>query len=55
MLRVLPEDEQDGVTWRGYVVLLPDGGERYFKRLSEVPGIVLDLLARDVPGRERAT
>jgi hypothetical protein len=44
-LRALPEDGPDGVTWRGYVVLLPDGAERYFRDLSEVPEIVLDLLA----------
>jgi hypothetical protein len=44
-LRALPEDGPDGVTWRGYVVLLPNGAEHYFRHLSQVPEIVFDLLA----------
>jgi hypothetical protein len=45
LLRALPEDGPDGVTWRGYVVLLPNGAEHYFEHLSQVPEIVFELLA----------
>jgi hypothetical protein len=37
--------------WRGYVTMLPDGTEVYFERLSQIPEIILELLADEAPKR----
>jgi hypothetical protein len=54
LLRALPESGPDGTTWRGYIVGLPDGTEVYFERLSQIPEIILELLADQAPKRSGA-
>jgi hypothetical protein len=56
LLRALPEGSPDDpvATWRGYVVPLPSGRQRWFERLDQIPRIVAELLEGDVPDEEHA-
>jgi hypothetical protein len=52
LVRALPEpckDDPAAVVWRGYVTALPDGPQRYFSRLSEIPDIIAELLEEEHP------